>query len=134
MRAAPEYIRKMVKGYDPLLDLEWDGREARWYVVVEGVRQFTLDHADGTPVRNLDGHGTETLETLRRCDLKWQGREPLKRRLRAIRPAAAQVRERLAAESLADSRAEARKVAKFFKSGVTPMVGGALGSMKAGAA
>lgn len=122
MRAAPAYIQKAVRAYDPMLGIEWDEREAVWYLTCEGVRLFSLDHADGTPVRNLDGHGTELLATIRRCDQRWQNRE-VRRRLRTAR-ARAQARQREgSAAALAEATVAARDVARFIKQGPTPRTG-----------
>ena len=123
MREAPAYIRRMVREYDRDLGVEWDDEEHVWYLTSGGDRQFSLDHADGTPVRNLDGHGGELLTTLRRSDVRRRGLE-VRRRLRTVRAyhaaRAAQERERM----LGECRAESRGVAKFMRQGPTPMVGG----------
>ena len=131
MRSTPSYIRTMLRDRDPLLDVEWDEREALWYLTLDGERQFSLEHADGSPVRNLDGHGTELLETVQRCDMR-ERYGAVRRRLRASRAdherRARCERERM----LGEARGEARGVARWIKQGPTAMVGGPIATRSKG--
>lgn len=126
MRVSPAYIGKLVKEYDPLLDVEWDEREHVWYLTCEGVRLFSLDHEDGTPIRNLDGHGTELLAIIRRCDQRNRA-GAVRRRLRGARADHAYRARRERAGLLEECAGEAKSVVKYMKHGPTPMIGGPAG-------
>jgi len=115
----------MVREFDPSLEVVWDGSEGLWFVTCGGTRLFSLEHADGTPVRNLDGHGDELLTTLRRCDMRNRFGE-VRKRLRGARRYHAQQGERERDRLRGECSDEARQVAKFIRQGPTPMIGGAV--------
>lgn len=114
----------MLREYDPLLSVRWSEAERCWYLCCGGESLFSLEHADGTAVRNLDGHGTELLETLRRCDQRNRYRN-VRRRLAAARRDHADADRRAAEETAAQMDAEARDRVRVMKRGVAPFVCGA---------
>lgn len=132
MRVCPDYIGKLVSGYSRGLSVEWCDEDDRWYLCDGGRRLFTLDHADGSPVRNLDGHGTELLETLRRCDLRKGNPSAFRRRLTGMRSAAAYRARRDRERQLADVSGEARHVVRFKVQGPTPRSGGVFAGVSRG--
>jgi hypothetical protein len=123
MRRCPEYILGMVREYRRGLEIVWDDGSKAWYLVDGGERLFSLEHLDGTPIRNLDGCGGEMVELLRRCDTRRTGRGAVLRRWQGLarRNRSAAARER--AEVKEEMRDGARDVMTWRRHGHTPRSG-----------
>ena len=130
MRECPEYILRMVREMDRALDVRWDGDDACWYLWHRGERLFSLDHGDGTPIRNLDGCGAELLETLRRCDVRRAGRREFRRRAAGLARQRRDGAERERVRLQEETTGSAREVARWLKQGHTPRSGGVFEGVK----
>ncbi|MBR5026604.1 MAG: hypothetical protein IKX48_16195 [Victivallales bacterium] len=119
MRTPPDHITKEIHKRDPKADIIWDDRLHVWKLYWDGQPICALSHDDGTDM--LEPCLDEILDFMASCD-NWRNGQD---RIRHMRQAAESRKRRIAARLAAgkeEAAAEARKVGRVLKNGVSPQV------------